>query len=80
MATYHELREQQQREAYVEALRREHAGYIQHGRTDRADQVADVLAELGIEVPKVTPKEKREPSIKRRMLPERAVSVAKENG
>ncbi len=37
-------------EAHVAALRRERAGYLRYGKTDRAEQVAAELRRLGQEV------------------------------
>lgn len=45
--------------AYIEALRRERAGYLQLGHTDRAEQVSAVLAELGAAVDTDAPRKRR---------------------
>ena len=69
-----ELREQQQRAAYVEALRHEHAGYVQYGRTDRAETVAAELARLGATTGGSSKPKGKEPTSRRRTTPPAAAT------
>lgn len=69
MADATDRHEQQRRDALIAALQRERDGYLQYGRTERADQVAAVLAELGAPVAEDEPGSKTPPrktSTKRR--------------
>lgn len=48
-----------QRTAYIDALHREHAGYLRYNRDDRATQVAAVLAQLGAPITHEKPRHTR---------------------
>ncbi len=61
-------------EAYVEGLRRERAGYLRYGKSERAEQVAAELRRVGADVDEAAPTE----TVVERAPVERAVPPGKQ--